>query len=86
MTGPARRILPFLETLCKQLDKLFVDEVGPCGGFVVSEVRERWLDAGPRTRPSDIEEYVVLLANEIPEARQRGEFVARARELLGKYK
>lgn len=85
MTAP-RKVLPFLETLGKHLDKIFVDEVGPFGSFVVAEVRERWLDAGPRTRPADIEEYAVMLAKEIPEARQRAEFVARARELLGRYK
>ena len=37
-------------------------------------------------KPSDIEDYVVLLAKEIPETRQRAEFVTRARELLGQYK
>jgi len=86
MTSTPRRVLPFLETLCKQLDKLFVDAVGPFGEFVVGEVRERWVDAGPRTRPTDVEEYVRMLASEIPETRQRDEFIARARELLGKYK
>ena len=80
------RVLPFLETLCKALDKLFVDEVGPFGEFVVGEVRERWVAAGPRTRPTDIEDYIAMLAKEIPEARQRSEFVDRARELLGRYK
>jgi hypothetical protein len=86
MTNPGKKVLPFLETLCGQLDKAFVDEIGPFGQFVVSEVRERWLEAGPRTRPSDVEEYVRMLANEIPEAPQRAAFIARARELLGKYK
>ena len=86
MSTPPRRVLPFLETLCKQLDRLFIDEVGPFGEFVVSEVRERWLDAGPRTRPVDVEEYVRMLATEVPEAPQRAGFIARARELLGKYK
>jgi hypothetical protein len=80
------RVLPFLETLCKALDKVFIDEVGPFGEFVVGEVRERWIAAGPRTRPSDVEDYVKMLAQEIPEPRQRTEFIARARELLGKYK
>ena len=86
MTNVPRKVLPFLETLCKQLDKVFVDEVGPFGEFVVSEVHERWLDTGPRTKPADIEEYVRMLAKEIPEAPQRAGFIARARELLGKYK
>jgi hypothetical protein len=80
------RVLPFLETLCKALDKLFVGEVGPFGEFVVGEVRERWTAAGPRTRPSDVEDYVKMLAQEIPEPRQRTDFIARARELLGRYK
>ena len=85
MTG-AHRVMPFLETLCKALDRVFVDEVGPFGEFVVSEIRTKWSAAGPRMKPSDIEDYVALLAAEIPEARQRAEFVTRARELLGRYK
>jgi len=80
------RVLPFLETLCKALDRLFVDEVGPFGQFVVGEVRAKWSAAGPRMKTSDIEDYVALLAQEIPEARQRADFVQRARELLGRYK
>jgi hypothetical protein len=82
----AHRVLPFLETLCKTLDKLFVDEVGPFGEFVVGEVRERWAGEAPRTRPTDIEDYIAMLAQEITEPRQRAAFVIRARELLGKYK
>jgi len=78
--------MPFLETLCKALDRLFIDEVGPFGEFVVGETRATWSAAGPRMKPSDIEDYVALLAAEIPEARQRAEFVTRARELLGRYK
>jgi hypothetical protein len=80
------RVLPFLATLCTALDRLFVDEVGPFGQFVVGEVREKWSGTGPRMKTSDIEDYVALLAQEIPEPRQRGEFVVRARELLGRYK
>jgi hypothetical protein len=59
---------------------------GPFGEFVVGETRAKWSAAGPRMKPSDIEDYVVLLAQEIPEARQRAEFVTRVRELLGRYK
>lgn len=86
MTAPPRKVLPFLETLCGKLDKIFVVEVGPFGEFVVKEVRERWIEAGPRTRPADIEEYVRMLAEEIPETRQRAEFIMRARDLLGRYR
>lgn len=80
------RVLPFLETLCNGLDRLFVDEVGPFGQFVVGEVRAKWSAAGPRMKTSDIEDYVALLAQEITEPRQRAEFVQRARDLLGRYK
>jgi hypothetical protein len=80
------RVLPFLETLCKQLDKVFVEVVGPFGQFVVGEVRERWVEEGPRTKPADIEDYVAKLAQEITEPRQRADFVHQARELLGRYK
>lgn len=80
------RVLPFLETLARTLDRIFVEVVGPFGQFVTTEVRERWAAAGPRTRPADIEDYVTMLAQEVPEPRQRAEFVQRARELLGKYK
>jgi hypothetical protein len=82
----AHRVLPFLETLCRQIDKVFVDEVGPFGEFVVGEVREKWSAAGPRTKPADIEDYVRMLATEIPDPRQSRVFVARARDLLGRYK
>jgi hypothetical protein len=84
--APPNRVMPFLETLCKALDRVFIDEVGPFGALVVSETRAKWSAAGPRMKPSDIEDYVVLLAQEIPEARQRADFVTRARELLGRYK
>ena len=80
------RVLPFLETLCKQLDQLFIDEVGPFGQFVVGEVRTKWTAAGPRVKTTDIEDYAVMLAKEITEQRQRNEFIARARELLGRYR
>lgn len=80
------RVLPFLETLCKGLDRLFVAEVGPFGQFVVGEVRAKWSAKGPRMKTSDIEDYVALLAQEIPEPRQRADFMQRARELLGRYK
>jgi hypothetical protein len=82
----APRVLPFLETLCRQLDAAFIDEVGPFGQFVVGEVRAKWTGAGPRVKTTDIEDYAVMLAKEIPEAHQRSAFVARARELLGRYR
>ena len=86
MATAGHRVLPFLETLCKGLDKVFVEVAGPFGEFVVGEVRGRWAAAGPRTKPADIEDYVAMLAQEIPEAPQRSDFVQRARELLGRYK
>jgi hypothetical protein len=82
--GP--RVSPLLETLCKQLDQLFIAEVGPFGQFVVGEVRDKWTAAGPHVKTHDIEDYAVMLAEEIPEKRQRAEFIARARELLVRFR
>jgi hypothetical protein len=80
-----QRVLPLLNSLCEAIDALFVDEVGPFGQLVVSEAREKWSAAARRVKTSDVEEYVALLAREIPEPTQRAQFLARARELIGQY-
>jgi hypothetical protein len=79
------RVLPLISNLCGAIDQLFVEEVGPFGQLVVSEAREKWQAAGHRMKTSDIEEYVVLLAREIPESSQRSQFIAKARDLIGQY-
>jgi len=79
------RVLPVLNSLCAALDEVFVEEVGPFGQLVVSEAREKWRAAGHRLKTSDVEDYVALLAREIPEPSQRSQFLARARELIGTY-
>ena len=77
------RVLPLLLNQCAAIDALFIEEVGPFGQFVVTEAREKWLAAGKRIKTSDIIDYIVLLASQVPEARQRSEFITGARQIVG---
>ncbi len=77
------RVLPLLLTQCEAIDALFIEEVGPFGKVVVGEARAKWLASGKRIKASDIIDYIVLLASEVPEARQRSEFIAGARQVVG---
>jgi hypothetical protein len=79
------RVLPLLAALCTAIDRIFIEEVGPFGQLVVRESREKWQAAGPRIRTSDVDDYIALLANEIPEPERRTGFIARARLLVGQY-
>ena len=79
------RVLPLLESLCSAIDQIFIEAVGPFGQLVVTEARAKWMAAGHRIRTKDVEDYIVLLAREIPEAPQRAEFITRARTLIGQY-
>ena len=78
------RVLPLLNSMCAAIDELFIGEVGPFGQLVVSEARAKWLAAGRRIKTSDIDDYIVLLAREVPEPRQRAEFIAGARRIIGR--
>jgi hypothetical protein len=78
------RVLPLLNSQCAAIDALFIEEVGPFGRLVVAEVREKWLATGRRVRTSDIDDYIALLASEVPEPRQRAEFIAGARQIAGR--
>jgi hypothetical protein len=78
------RVLPLLLSQCAAIDALFIEEVGPFGQLVVGEAREKWLAAGRRVKTSDIDDYIVLLAREVPEERQRTEFIAGARRIIGR--
>ena len=77
------RVLPLLETLCSAIDQMFIEAVGPFGQLVVTETRAKWIAAGHRIRTTDVDDYIALLAREMPDAPLRAEFVARARALIG---
>ena len=77
------RVLPLLVHQCAAIDALFIEEVGPFGQLVVTEAREKWLVTGRRVKTSDIDDYIALLAGEVPESRQRAEFIAGARKIVG---
>jgi hypothetical protein len=79
------RVLPLLESLCTAIDQLFIEAVGPFGQLVATEARTKWVAGGHRIRTRDVEDYIALLAREIPEVPQRIEFVTRARALIGQH-
>jgi hypothetical protein len=82
MTGPFRA-LPILLQLCDAIDALFIEHVGPFGQMITAEARSRWLAAGHKMKTSDVDDYMVLLAQEIEDREQRAEFVLQARQLVG---
>jgi len=78
----AHRALPVLLRICATIDQLFVVEVGPFGTRLAEDARAAWLAIGNKNRPSDVEEYVALLAANIGDREQRDAFVAEARECI----
>ncbi len=78
-------VLPILVELCDQLDRAFIETVGPFGELVVSESRAKWIAAGPHVRTRDVEAYAVLLAREVGDTDARDQFIAAARGIIGRY-
>jgi hypothetical protein len=74
----AHRALPVLLRICAAIDRLFVVEVGPFGTSLAEDARAAWLATGNKNKPSDVEEYVALLAANIDDREQRKAFVAEA--------
>ena len=82
MPGPFR-VLPILNTLCAQIDELYIEEVGPFGTMVAEEVRAKWLATGNKVRTTDVDQYSGLLTYHVDDPWKRSEFVMRARQLVG---
>jgi len=82
MPGPYR-VLPILQNLCAAIDEMYIEEVGPFGTMVVSEVRAKWVATGNKVRTSDVDQYIALLAEQLDDPWKRSEFVMRARQLVG---
>lgn len=78
----AHRALPILLRICAAIDRLFVVEVGPFGSRLAEEARVAWLATSNKTKPSDIEEYVALLATSIDDRERRDAFIAEALECV----
>ena len=76
------RALPVLLRICADIDLLFLVEVGPFGKRLAEEARVAWLAAGNKNKPSDVEEYVALLATSIDDREQRDAFVTEALECI----
>jgi hypothetical protein len=82
MTGP-HRLRPILQGLCAAIDELYVEEAGPFGRTVAGEARAKWIATGNKVRTSDVDQYIMLLAEQLDDPWRRSEFVVRARELIG---
>jgi hypothetical protein len=74
----AHRALPVLLRICAAIDQLFIVEVGPFGKEIAEDARAAWLETGNKNRPSDVEQYVALLAQNIAEPERREAFVQEA--------
>jgi hypothetical protein len=74
----AHRALPVLLRICAEIDRLFVIEVGPFGTQLAEDARAAWLETGNKNRPSDVQHYVALLAQNIEDPERREEFVKEA--------
>jgi hypothetical protein len=79
---PIFRALPILLRICANIDSLFVVEVGPFGRELAEDARAAWLATGTKTKPSDVEEYVALLARYIADTERREAFSSEARACI----
>ena len=82
MPGPYR-VLPILQSLCAAIDELYIEETGPFGAMVTEEVRATWVATGNKVRTTDVDEYILLLAEQLDEPWKRSEFIMLARQLVG---
>lgn len=78
----SHRALPILLRICSAIDRLFVVEVGPFGTQLAADARIAWLETGNKSRPTDVEQYVALLAQHIDEGDRRDSFVTEARKCI----
>jgi len=74
----AHRALPVLLRICAAIDRVFIVEVGPFGAQLAEDARTAWLATGNKSRPSDVEQYVALLAQNIEDPERREAFVQDA--------
>ena len=74
----AHRALPVLLRICAAIDRLFIVEVGPFGKEIAEDARAAWLETGNKIRPSDVGQYVALLAQNIADPERREAFVREA--------
>ena len=70
--------MPVLLRICAAIDRLFIVEVGPFGAQLAEDARVAWLATGNKNRPSDVEQYVALLAENIEDPERREAFVQDA--------
>lgn len=73
-----RHVLPIVERICAQINKIFIRYVGPIAPMICEECFVRWL-AESQTGPRAMGRYIALLAENIPSVGQRAAFIQEAR-------
>lgn len=78
---PPRKVLPVVDRMRTEVDKLFAHYVGPIASAICSEYHEAWLKSG-NVGPGGLRKYVMLLSREIPNAKRQADFLEKAAKLL----
>jgi hypothetical protein len=59
--------------MCRRIDDVFVEYVGPIAHEIAEEIYEHWRHRGD-TRPSGVAHYIHLLSEKIVDESQRSSF------------
>ena len=76
-----RKVLPVVDTMRQEIDRLFLHYVGPIGEFLSEDIYESWVQNGV-TGPGGLRQYIHGLAKQIPDRSRRKEFVESASTLI----
>ncbi len=74
---PRKKTLPIVDRMRANIDKLFVQYVGPIGTELAEEHYEDWLRQG-NVGPLGLKKYIAMLSRDVPHARKQAEFVVKA--------
>lgn len=74
-------VLPVVAQMCDEIGRRFARYVGPIGKEICAEVFEEWAQTG-KTGPSGVTRFIEMLAENIPDERQRAKFERDARECV----
>lgn len=79
--GPSRRVLPVVLDMCRRINSVFVEYVGPVAHEIAEDIYERWRERGD-TGPSGVVHYIHLLSENVVDAKQRSSFQKEALDAM----
>jgi len=79
--GPPRRVLPVVLDMCRRINGVFVEYVGPVAHEIADDIYERWLEHGD-TGPSGVAHYIHLLSENVVDDKQRSSFQQEALDAM----